>query len=119
MPQVGVLVTWREVAGSVPTMAMLDERIAPFRLSSVLLCFARLAALLKTWQNQLDLDLDRKFARQFLPTYYHRINVLYETGQRRVTFTRLNLLFVATQPCRLCTLAGRDLQSSQERQTIL
>ena len=62
MSQIGVLVTWREFHGETPTMAMLDGRLAEFRLSAVLLGIARLTALLKTWQNEPSPTVDRELA---------------------------------------------------------
>ena len=100
-------------------MAMLDERLAPFRLSAVLLDIARLAAVLKTWQNTLNVAADRDLSKRFLPTYYERIKRICEHGSNRVTFTRLNLLFVAKQACRVCALDGRNIETAQDVEAVL
>lgn len=119
MSQVAVLVTWREVTGTVPTIVSIHERLAPFRLRAVLLSLARLAALLKTWQNQPDFDMDRLLAQRFLQTLYRKIKHICQTGRNRVTFTRLNLLFVAKQACVACALEGLDIQSTQDLEDVL
>jgi hypothetical protein len=82
MSQFGVLVTWREVVGTEPTLPLLLERLAPFRLEAVLVGFSRLAAALQTWQNEPSFVTDQQFARQFLPTYYPAIRQLYEADDR-------------------------------------
>ncbi len=118
MAQVGVLVTWREVTGTAPSMALLQERLAPFRLRAVLLGLARLAALLKTWQNRPDFDVDLLLAQRFLPTFYPAIRRICEAASNRVTFTRLNLLFVAKQACATCELEGLEIQSGQDIEAV-
>src|SRR6266404_2944927 len=86
MPRFGVLVTWSEITGTEPTIALLRERVAPFRLSGVLLGLARITAVLKTWQNKPDFANDQELARQFLPTYFSGIKALCESGTNRVVF---------------------------------
>lgn len=119
MSQLAVLVTWREVTGTEPTMALLHERLARFRLDAVLLGLARVAALLKTWQNQPAFTVDRQLAKQFLPTYFPRIERAYESSTDRVAFTRLNLLFVAKQACVVCNLDGEPVCSPGDVEQIL
>ena len=99
-------------------MAMMDERLTPFRLSSVLLGIARLSAILKTWQNEPSFTVDRVLAKRFLPTYYARIKRVYEQSSDRVTFTRLNLLFLAKQACRVCALDGRVIETPQDAEQV-
>ncbi len=99
-------------------MAMLDGRLAEFRLSAVLLGIARLTALLKTWQNEPSPTVDRELARRILPTFYDRIRRIYERNSDCVTFTRLNLLFVAKQACRVCAVEGRDIATSQDAEQV-
>jgi len=118
MAQVGVLVTWREVTGTVPSMALLQERLAPFQLRYVLLGLARLAALLKTWQNRPEFDVDLLLAQRFLPTFYPAIRRICEASSNRVTFTRLNVLFVAKQACAICELEGCEIQSGQDVEAV-
>lgn len=86
--QVGVLVTWRELTGTEPTMTMLEERLAPFRLSAVLLGLARIAALLKTWQNAPDSTTDRLLVQRLLPTYYPRIRAICQYNAHRICLPR-------------------------------
>ena len=118
MAQVDVLVSWHEVTGEIPSMALLHRRLAPFRLQAVLLGLARLAALLKTWQNRPDFDVDHLLARRFLPTYYPGIRLVCEVAPNRVTFTRLGLLFVAKQACTVCELDGREIESGKEVESV-
>jgi len=118
MAQVGVLVTWREVTGTVASMELVQERLAPFRLRAVLLGLARLAAVLKTWQNEPNFDVDRLLAQRFLATYYPAIRRICEAAPNRVTFTRLNLLFVAKQACAICELEGQEIQSGQDVEAV-
>ena len=98
---------------------MLDKRLSPFGLNSVLLGIARIAAILRTWQNEPDFSTDRVLAKRFLPTYYADIKRLYENASNRLTFTRLNLLFVAKQACRVCTLEGKNIESAHDVEQIL
>jgi hypothetical protein len=119
MSQLGVLITWRDVTGTEPTMTMLEERLSRFRLNAVLLGVTRIAALLKTWQNAPDFETDRMLARKFLPAYYSEIKALYAQSANRVVFTRLNLLFVAKQACRVCKLDGKNIESDAEVEEIL
>lgn len=118
MAQVGVLVTWREVTGSMPSMALLEERLAPYRLTAVLLGLARLAGLLKTWQNRPNFDVDRLLAQQLLPTYYPAIRRACEASPNRVTFARVGLLFLAKQACAICELEGREIEPGQDVETV-
>ena len=119
MAQVGLLVTWQELTGTAPTMAMLEKRLAHFRLNAVLLGIARIAALLKTWENAPHFATDRLLAGRLLPTYYPDIERICESGSNRVIFTRLNLLYVAKQACRVCPLEGRNIDSADDFEGIL
>jgi len=119
MSQFAVLVTWREVTGTEPTMALLHGHLAHFRLDAVLLGLARVAAILKTWQNQPAVEMDRHLASKFLPTYYPSIKRVYESAAERLTFTRINLLFVAKQACVVCQLDGDPVRSPEEVEQIL
>jgi hypothetical protein len=117
--QLGVLITWREVVGTEPTMDLLRERLEPFRLAAVLLGIARVAALLKTWQNELDFATDRLLAQRHLPTYYARIQRVAAQGKNRIVFTRLSLLFVAKQACCISAIEGKDIDSPADVEQIL
>src|ERR1022692_816068 len=111
MSQYAVLITWRDLTGTEPTMAMLEESLSRFRLSAVLLGITRIAAHLKTWQNEPDFEADRQLARKFLPTYFPGISVICAQDANRVTFTRLGLLFVVKQACRVCKLDGKNVEN--------
>ena len=100
-------------------MDMLHECLAPFRLGAVLLGIARVAALLRTWQNELDFTTDRLLARRHLPTYYDRIKRVSGQGQNRIVFTRLSLLFVAKQACCVSAIEGKDIETSAEAEQVL
>ncbi|MGO4880692.1 MAG: hypothetical protein ACLP59_07710 [Bryobacteraceae bacterium] len=119
MSQYAVLITWRDLTGTEPTMAMLEESLSRFRLSAVLLGITRIAAHLKTWQNEPDFEADRQLARKFLPTYFPGIRVICAQDANRVTFTRLGLLFVVKQACRVCKLDGKNVENDAEVEEIL
>jgi hypothetical protein len=119
MSQFGVLVTWRDVASTAPTLALLEERLAPFRLEAVLAGFSRLAAALQTWQNEPSFATDQHFARQFLPTYYPAIKRLCEADRNRVTFTRIGILFVLKHACAVCRDDGREVRTPEDVEQLL
>lgn len=100
-------------------MDMLHERLAPFRLGAVLLGIARVAALLRTWQNELDFVTDRLLAQRHMPTYYGRIQRVARQGQNRIVFTRLSLLFVAKQACCASGVEGREVDTPADVEQIL
>jgi hypothetical protein len=119
MAQIGVLVTWREVTGTEPSTAQLQERLRPFQLEAVLIGFSRLAAVLETWKNEPSFATDQAFARQYLPSYYPAIRRLYETSTHRVTFTRIGILFVLKHACAVCQDDGRLVQTQADVETLL
>jgi len=119
MAQIVVLVTWREVTGTEPSLALMVERLVPFRLQAVLLGLARLAALLKTWQNRPDFSLDRSLAQRLLPTYYPAIKRVCDVSTNRMTFTRLGLLYLAKRACSICGIEGREIESGSDLESVL
>jgi len=100
-------------------MRLLGERLSPFQLDSVLVGIARIAGLLKTWQNQPDFGADRALVRRFLPSYYPAIRRLCEERPDRLTFTRLGLLYVAKHACRVCSLDGGSVGNDEAAEQIL
>jgi hypothetical protein len=119
MSQFGVLVTWREVTDTEPTMALLHERIPPFRLEAVIVGLARVAAVLETWVNAPSFSTDQSLAKEFLPTYYPRIKAIYDTQPNRVTFTRISLLFVLKQAASACQDGGRHVENAADVEQLL
>jgi hypothetical protein len=119
MAKTGVLITWREAFGAEPTMDMLRESLAPYSVAAVLLGISRLAARLGTWQNRVDLSLDRAIVREFLPSSYPKIQALYDSPAHRIVFSRITLLFVAKQALLSCQENGRDATTANDVEQIL
>jgi hypothetical protein len=119
MAQFGVLVTWREVTGTEPTLKLLQDRLAQFRLEPVLVAFSRFAAVLQTWLNEPSFRVAERYARQFLPNYYPAIRKICEEEGAHGIFARISILFVLKTACSVCSDEGRDIRTPADVEQLL
>ncbi|HZR66865.1 MAG TPA: hypothetical protein VFA85_17120, partial [Terriglobales bacterium] len=110
--QFAVLVTYREIFGKDPKIEELHAILSKYGRCELLFLLAKLNCLLGTWQNTPNFEEDRKLTRVFLPNDAYRIERM-RADLHRIVFSRMTLLYLMKQVCRVCTDDGGNPHTFQ------
>jgi len=97
LAQFAVLLTHREVVGREPKIAELHSLLSKYQRREVIFLLAKLNAVLGTWKNEPNFQLDDAVSRIFLKGYLDQIAELKRQG--RIVFSRMTLLYLVKQAC--------------------
>ncbi len=99
MAQFAVLATHRDVVGREPQVSELQSLLAKYQRREVIFLLAKLNAVLGTWKNEPNFELDNELSRIFLKIYLNQLAELKRQGPTRVVFSRMTLLYLVKQAC--------------------
>ena len=99
MAQFALLATHRDVVGREPQLSELREILAKYRRREVIFLLAKINAVLGTWKNEPNFELDNEVSRLFLKSYVNQLAELKRQGPARVVFSRMTLLYLVKQAC--------------------
>ena len=99
MAQFALLATHRDIVGREPQVSELRSILAKYQRREVIFLLAKLNAVLGTWTNEPNFDLDDQISRLFLKRHLNQLAELKRQGQARVVFSRMTLLYLVKQAC--------------------
>jgi len=113
-----VLITYREIFGKEPDLSGLHAILRKYERREVLFLLAKLNCLLGTWQNTPQFELDRRFSVYLLGGVQNDLKRIYATGESRIVFSRLTILYLMKQACLACLEKGAQVNTRNAHSEI-